>query len=159
MAALIADGQFKTRRPLASHHVMVIEVDGTQLLFMAVQYAKERRQFGRPIAKFQAVQHMLANMRMRLEAARMALYRVGWIKEQGESAMMEASVAKLFISEHGLQCANDAVQIHGGYGYMREYIVEAGYRDAKLGTIGEGTSEVQRMIIARQLLDLRGVVR
>lgn len=124
-------------------------------LDVTIQYAKERKQFGKPIAKFQAVQHMLADMKVRIEAARLALYRVGWKKELDQPAMLEASLAKLFISENGLRSADEAVQIHGGYGYMREYEVEAGYRDAKLGTIGAGTSEVQRMIISKMLLNTR----
>ena len=124
-------------------------------LDITVQYAKERHQFKRPIAKFQAVQHMLADMKMRLEAARLALYRVGWLKEQDISAMIEAAMAKLFISESGLKSADEAIQIHGGYGYMKEYEVESAYRDGKLGTIGAGTSEVQRMIISKSLINTK----
>jgi len=120
-----------------------------------VQYAKERRQFGRPIAEFQAMQHKLAEMMIWVESSRMALYRVATLKDSGQPAMLEASIAKLFMSEVGLKLADHAVQVHGGYGYMREYAAERHYRDAKLGTIGAGTSEVQRMIISKMLLDIK----
>lgn len=120
-----------------------------------VQYAKERKQFGKPIARFQAVQNMLSEMKVSVDAAKMALYRVGWLKEQNLPAMLEASIAKLFISEVGLRASDLAVQVHGGYGYMKEYDVERGYRDSKLGTIGAGTSEVQRMIISKMLLNTK----
>jgi len=120
-----------------------------------IKYAKQRQQFGRPIAEFQAIQHKLADMKVALEASRLLVYRVGCMKDKGIPAMLEASIAKLYISEVGLKVADDAVQIHGGYGYMKEYRVERGYRDAKIGTLGAGTSEIQRMIISRIILDLK----
>ncbi|PIU68941.1 MAG: acyl-CoA dehydrogenase [Armatimonadetes bacterium CG07_land_8_20_14_0_80_40_9] len=120
-----------------------------------IKYAKQRQQFGRPIAEFQAIQHKLADMKVALEASRLLVYRVGCMKDKGIPAMLEASIAKLYISEVGLKVADDAVQIHGGYGYMKEYPVERGYRDAKIGTLGAGTSEIQRMIISRIILDLK----
>lgn len=119
----------------------------------ATRYAKERKQFGRPIADFQAVKRMLANMKITTEAARVLLYRACYLKEQGQPAMLEASMLKLFASEKALVAINDALQIHGGYGYMHEYPVEWAYRDAKLGTIGGGTSEVQRNIIAKVIFE------
>jgi len=122
---------------------------------LCAKYAKERRQFDRPIAEFQAVQMKLAEMRMIHAAARQIMYKVAWMKMNNMPAMVEASIAKLFISEAGLKFSDHAVQIHGGYGYMKEYPVERGYRDAKLGTIGGGTSEIQRMIISRLMLNLK----
>ncbi len=120
-----------------------------------IKYAKERRQFNRPIAEFQAIQHKLADMKVSLEAAKLLVYKVAWMKDNRIPAMMEASIAKLFVSEFGMRAAEEAVQIHGGYGYMKEYPVERGFRDAKLGTIGGGTSEIQRTIISRLLLKLK----
>jgi alkylation response protein AidB-like acyl-CoA dehydrogenase len=122
------------------------------ILEECIKYAKERKQFGQPIANFQAIQHKLADMKVALEASRMLIYRVAWMKERGQSAMLEASIAKLFITEQMVKMANDAVQIFGGYGYIHDYPVERAYRDAKLGTIGAGTSEVQKMIIVSELL-------
>lgn len=122
------------------------------LLEQCVEYAKNRRQFGQPIASFQAIQHKLADMKVALEASRLLVYRVAWMKERGQSAMLEASIAKLFVTEQMLKVANDAVQIFGGYGYIHEYPVERAYRDAKLGTLGAGTSEVQKMVIISELL-------
>ncbi|HOC91992.1 MAG TPA: acyl-CoA dehydrogenase family protein [bacterium] len=118
----------------------------------SIKYAKERVQFNRPIAQFQAIQEKIANMKIAVEGARMALYRVAWMKDNNIPAMLEACLAKLFMSEVGLKVADDGVQIHGGYGYMREYPVERNYRDVKLGTIGAGTSEVQRQVIGKMLL-------
>lgn len=118
----------------------------------AVRYAKERRQFGRPIADFQAIQFKLADMAMEIELARTAVLKAAWLKDQGRPYGKEAAVAKLFASETAVRAANQAIQIHGGYGYMREYQVERYWRDAKLTEIGEGTSEVQRLVIARSLL-------
>jgi len=118
-------------------------------------YARDRQQFGRPIAEFQAVQSKLAEMRMYHAAAKQIMYKVAWMKMNNLPAMLEASIAKLFISEMGLRFADHAVQIHGGYGYMREYPVERGYRDAKLGTLGGGTSEVQRNIISHLIINLK----
>ncbi len=121
-----------------------------------LKYSKERHQFGRPIASFQAIQHKLANMKVAIEGCRWLVYRVAWMKQNSIPAMMEASVAKLFLSECAMRMAEEAVQIHGGYGYIKEYPVERGFRDAKLATIGGGTSEIQRLIISRMLLNLPG---
>lgn len=124
------------------------------VLDTCVKYATERVQFERPIADFQAIQFKLADMRVALEAAKLLVYRVAWMKEKGLPAMMEACMAKLFVSEAAVRVAEEAVQIHGGYGYIKEFPVERFFRDAKLYTIGAGTSEVQRMQIARLTLGL-----
>jgi butyryl-CoA dehydrogenase len=118
----------------------------------AVAYAKERRQFGRPIAEFQATQWKIADMATRIQAGRLLTYRAAWIRDQGRRHTKEASVAKLFASETAMWAATQAVQIYGGYGYIQDYPVERHFRDAKITEIYEGTSEVQRMVIARQLL-------
>ncbi|MBS8264935.1 acyl-CoA dehydrogenase [Mesobacillus boroniphilus] len=115
----------------------------------ALQYAKERQQFGRQISQFQAIQFKLADMAMKIELARNMVYKAAWLKDQGRPFSKEASMCKLYASEIAMEVADQAVQIHGGYGYMREYEVERYMRDAKLLEIGEGTSEVQRMVIAR----------
>jgi alkylation response protein AidB-like acyl-CoA dehydrogenase len=117
-----------------------------------VSYAKERRQFDRPIASFQAIQHKLADMKVVIEAMRLLIYRVAWLKDQGKGINpVEAAVAKLYVGELGMKAAHDAVQIHGGYGFMHEYPVERLYRDTRLGSIGGGTSEIMRLIIARSI--------
>jgi alkylation response protein AidB-like acyl-CoA dehydrogenase len=118
----------------------------------AVRYAKERIQFGRPIAEHQAVQFMLADMAMRIDAARVLVHRAAWRKDRGLSFKREASMAKLYASEASSFVTNKAVQIHGGYGYISEYPVGRMLRDAKVTEIGEGTSEIQRMVIARDVL-------
>lgn len=117
----------------------------------ALQYAKERKQFGTSISKFQAIQFKLADMAMKIELARNMVYKAAWLKDQGRSFTKEASMCKLYASEICTEVANQAVQIHGGYGYMKEYEVERYLRDGKLTEIGEGTSEVQRLVIARQI--------
>ena len=117
-----------------------------------IEYAKERKQFGRPIGKFQAVAFKIADMKCLLDTSRLLVYRVAWMKDQNIPAMMEACVCKLFVTESSFKVANEAVQIFGGYGYIREYPVERTLRDAKLGTIGAGTSEIQKMIISRLLM-------
>ncbi|MED5051402.1 acyl-CoA dehydrogenase [Anoxybacillus sp. UARK-01] len=117
----------------------------------ALQYAKERTQFGQSISKFQAIQFKLADMAMEIELARNMVYKAAWLKDQGKPFTKEASFAKLFASEAGFRICNQAIQIHGGYGYMKEYGVERHLRDIKLMEIGEGTSEIQRLVIARQL--------
>lgn len=117
----------------------------------ASRYARERYQFGRPIAAFQAISFRLADMATRIELARWAVYRAAWMRDRGIPHTKEAAMAKLFASETAMDAARDAVQIHGGYGYTKEYPVERYFRDAKLLEIGEGTSEVLRMVIARQL--------
>ena len=118
----------------------------------ARDYAKERRQFGRPIASFQAIQWKLADMATRIEAARLLTYRAAHLKDRGVRMTREASMAKLYASEIAVRAADDCVQIHGGYGFVKDYPAEKYFRDVKLLTIGEGTSEIQRLVIARQLL-------
>jgi alkylation response protein AidB-like acyl-CoA dehydrogenase len=116
------------------------------------RYAKERVQFDRPIADFQAIQHMLADMATELDAARLLVWRAAWMQDQGRKTTLESSVAKYYAARATTRACNAAVQIHGGYGYTREFDVERYLRDAKLGEIGEGTNEVQKMVIARELL-------
>ena len=123
----------------------------------ASAYAKERRQFDRPIGSFQGVAFKIADMATEIDAARLMVYRAAWLKDQGRSYSTEAAMAKLFASEVAFRATNAAVQVHGGYGYITEYRVERYLRDAKLTEIGEGTSQVQRLVIARKLLDLRVV--
>jgi len=117
----------------------------------ALAHAKERHQFGRPISKFQAIQFKLADMATQIEMARMGIYRAAWLKDQGQPFTKESAMAKLFASEVAVKAALEAIQIFGGYGYIKEYPVERYLRDAKLMEIGEGTSEIQRLVIARQL--------
>lgn len=117
----------------------------------ALQYAHERKQFGHSLSQFQAIQFKLADMAMKIELARNMVYKAAWLKDQGRPFTKEASMCKLYASEVCVEIANQAVQIHGGYGYMKEYHVERYLRDAKLLEIGEGTSEIQRMVIARQI--------
>jgi butyryl-CoA dehydrogenase len=117
----------------------------------ALAYAKERKQFGKSISSFQAIQFKLADMSMEVELARNMVYKAAWLKDEDKSFSKEAAYAKLYATETAFRAANQAIQIHGGYGYMREYEVERYLRDAKLLEIGEGTSEIQRMVIARQL--------
>jgi len=118
----------------------------------AVKYSKEREQFGKPLAKFQAIQWMLADMETEIQAARFLVYSAAVIKKEGKRFSKEAAMAKLYASEVAYRAVNKAVQIHGGYGYTREYAVERYFRDQKITEIYEGTSEVQRMVIARDLL-------
>jgi alkylation response protein AidB-like acyl-CoA dehydrogenase len=118
----------------------------------ALRYSKLRKQFGRPISEFQAIQHKLVDMAVDIDAARLLNYRAAWMLDRGQRVTRESSMAKLFASEAAVRIANEAVQIHGGYGFIKDYPVEKFYRDVKLCTIGEGTSEIQRMVIARQLL-------
>ena len=118
----------------------------------AVKYAKEREQFGKPIADFQAIQFKLADMATQIDAARMLTLRAAWLKDNGKKVTKESAMAKLYASEVAVRCGEEAVQIHGGYGYTKDYPAEKYWRDAKLCTIGEGTSEIQRIVIAKQLL-------
>lgn len=118
----------------------------------ATSYSKEREQFGRPICKFQAIQFMLADMAMRVDAARLLTLRSAWAKDAGKPFSLEAATAKLYASETANWVADKALQIHGGYGYMKEYVVERLYRDARITEIYEGTSEIQRLVISGQLL-------
>lgn len=120
----------------------------------AARYAKERRAFGEPIAHFQAIQWMLADAATEIDAARFMVYRAAWLKGRGERYTKEAAMAKLFATEVSERVCRNAIQIHGGYGYSREFPVERIYRDTRLMTIGEGTSEIQRLVIARFLLGL-----
>ncbi len=120
----------------------------------ARSYAKERRQFGQPIAAFQAIQWKLADNATRIEAARLLTYRAAYMKDRGVRTTRESSMAKLYSSEIAVKAADDCVQIHGGYGFVKDYPAEKYFRDVKLVTIGEGTSEIQRLVIARQLLGL-----
>ena len=148
----------------AGFHQMLSTLDGGRLSIAAMglgcaqgaydaalQYAQERKQFGKCIKKFQAVGFKLADMAMKIEAARNMLYKACWLKEQGRAYEKLAAMSKLYCSELAREVSNEAVQIHGGYGLMREYHVERFYRDAKLLEIGEGTSEVQRIVISRHI--------
>lgn len=117
----------------------------------SMKYASERKQFGKPIGDFQAIEHKMVNMAVEIDAARLLVHRAAWKKDQGKNFTKEASMAKLFASEMAERAALDAVQIHGGYGYTKEYHVERFLRDVKLMTIGEGTSEIQRLILAREI--------
>ena len=118
----------------------------------ALRYAKLRKQFGRPISEFQAIQHKLVDMATEIDAARLLNYRAAWMLDHGRRVTKESAMAKLFASEAAVRIANEALQIHGGYGFIKDYPAEKYYRDVKLCTIGEGTSEIQRLVIARQLL-------
>jgi alkylation response protein AidB-like acyl-CoA dehydrogenase len=115
----------------------------------AVRYARDRRQFGQSIGKFQSVSNRIADMKVRLETARLILYKVAWLKKEGKSAVMEAAIAKLFLSEAFVSSSEDAMRIRGGYGYMTEFEVERDLRDAYGGVFYSGTSDIQRQIIAR----------
>ncbi|MCF6137951.1 acyl-CoA dehydrogenase [Pseudalkalibacillus berkeleyi] len=117
----------------------------------ALAYAQERKQFGQSLSKFQATQFKLADMAMKIELARTQVYKAAWLKDQGRKFAKEASMAKLYASEICMEVCTEAIQIHGGYGYMKDYHVERFYRDGRLLEIGEGTSEVQRMVIAREI--------
>jgi alkylation response protein AidB-like acyl-CoA dehydrogenase len=118
----------------------------------AVNYAREREAFGKPIAEQQAIQWMLADAATEIEVARTMLYKAAWLKEQGRNYNKEAAMAKMYATEMAERVCRNAIQIHGGYGYSSEYPVERIYRDARLMTIGEGTSEIQRIVIARHVL-------
>ncbi len=118
----------------------------------ALKYSKQRKQFGRPISDFQAIQWKLADMVTEIDAARMLTYRAASMKDAGMKTTLESSMAKLYTSEVAVRVANEGVQIHGGYGFIKDYPAEKFYRDVKLCTIGEGTSEIQRLVIARQIL-------
>ncbi len=120
----------------------------------ALRYAGQRSQFGQTIASFEAIQWKLADMATRVEAARLLVYRAAYLKDVGRRMTVESAVAKLYASEMAVRAAEDCVQIHGGYGFVKDYPAEKYYRDVKLATIGEGTSEIQRLVIARHLLGL-----
>ena len=123
----------------------------------SIPYAQQREQFGRPIGSFQGVAFMVADMATEIEAARHLVYRAAWLKDQGRDYGLAAAQAKLFASEVSSRATNNGIQIHGGYGYVTDYPVERFMRDAKLTEIGEGTSQVQRLVIARRILNLRVV--
>ena len=123
----------------------------------AVPYAQTREQFGRPIGTFQGVAFLIADMATEIEAARQMVWRAAWLKDQGRDFALAAAQAKLFASEVSSRATNAAIQVHGGYGYVEEYKVERFFRDAKLTEIGEGTSQIQRLVIARRILGLRVV--
>ena len=118
----------------------------------SLKYAKERRQFGKPLAEFQAIQWKLSEMATQTEAARLLTYRAAYLNNKGKEITLESSIAKYFASEIAVQATSEAIQIHGGYGFIKDFPVEKLYRDVKLCTIGEGTSEVQKMVIAKNLL-------
>ncbi|HZR26488.1 MAG TPA: acyl-CoA dehydrogenase family protein [Vicinamibacterales bacterium] len=118
----------------------------------ALHYSRERRAFGKLISSFQAIQWKLADAATKIEAARLLTYRAAYLKDKGERTTLQASMAKLYASEIAVRVADDCVQIHGGYGFVKDYAAEKFFRDVKLTTIGEGTSEIQRLVIARQLL-------
>jgi hypothetical protein len=118
----------------------------------SLKYSKQRHQFGHPICDFQAIQWKLADMAMEIEAARLLIWRACWMKDNNLKTTLESSYAKLYAGEVAVRAANECVQIHGGYGFIKDYPAEKFYRDVKLCTIGEGTSEIQRLVIARQLL-------
>jgi alkylation response protein AidB-like acyl-CoA dehydrogenase len=121
-------------------------------LELALRYAQERKTFGKPIAEHQAIQFKLADMATQVEAARLLTLRAARLKDAGERSDLEAGMAKLFASEAGKFCVEESFRIHGGYGYSKEYEIERLYRDAPLLLIGEGTSEIQRMVIGKKLL-------
>ena len=118
----------------------------------ALSYSRERRQFDQPISSFQAIQWYLADMATQIEASRLLTYRAAMMKDRGQNVTKESSMAKLYAGETSVWVADRAVQIFGGYGFIKDFPVEKFYRDVKLCTIGEGTSEIQRLVIARQLL-------
>jgi len=128
-------------------------------LEVATSYALGRKQFGHAIAEFQAVQFKIAEMAMKVDAAQLLIWRAASLRDSGREHTVQSSMAKLFAGEAAVEIALEALQIHGGYGYVKEYPVERYLRDSKLGTIGEGTSEVQKLVIARGLLGLKGMVR
>ena len=118
---------------------------------LALKYSKERKQFGKPISKFQAIAFKLADMATKIELARNLLYKACWLCQTGQKFSKEAAMAKLYCSEIAKEVADDAVQIHGGYGLMKEFEVERFYRDQRLLQIGEGTSEIQKIVISRHI--------
>ena len=120
----------------------------------SVKYAKEREQFGRPIASFQLVQAMIADMVLKTDASRMLVWRAGWLKDMGRANTTETSIAKLHATEAAVECANTAIQVHGGAGYVDDHPVERYFRDARVTTLYEGTSQVQKLIIGRELLNM-----
>jgi len=138
------------RSCLFACHLGVME----RQLETCIKYARERQQFGQPIGKFQSIANKIADMKTRIELARLILYKVGWLKAKGEKGLLDGAIAKLFVSESFVKSSLDAIQIHGGYGYMTDFEVERDLRDSLASTIYSGTSEIQRDTIARWLLEL-----
>ncbi|OGO23640.1 MAG: acyl-CoA dehydrogenase [Chloroflexi bacterium RBG_16_50_9] len=138
------------RSCLFASHLGVME----RQLETCINYAKERRQFGQPIGKFQSISNKIADMKARIELSRLILYKIGWLKSRGEKGLLEAAIAKLYVSESFVKSSLDAIQIHGGYGYMTDFEVERDLRDSVASTIYSGTSEIQRNTISRWLLGL-----
>ncbi len=124
----------------------------------SVNYAKEREQFGKPIASFQLVQAMIADMVLKTDASRMLVWRAGWLKDQGRPNTLETSIAKLHATEASLECANLAIQVHGGAGYVDDHPVERYFRDARVTTLYEGTSQIQKLIIGRAMTGINALV-
>jgi alkylation response protein AidB-like acyl-CoA dehydrogenase len=124
----------------------------------SVKYAKEREQFGKPIASFQLVQAMIADMVLKTDASRMLVWRAGWLKDQGRPSTLETSIAKLHATEASLECANLAIQVHGGAGYVDDHPVERYFRDARVTTLYEGTSQIQKLIIGRAMTGINALV-
>jgi hypothetical protein len=124
----------------------------------SVKYAKEREQFGRPIASFQLIQAMIAEMRVRTDAARLLVWRAGWLKDTGQPNTAETSIAKLYASESAVWCANEAIQLHGGAGYADDHPVERHFRDVRVTTLYEGTSQIQKLIIGRAETGINALV-
>ena len=124
----------------------------------SVRYAKEREQFGRPIASFQLVQGMIADMVLKTDASRMLVWRAGWLKDKGMPNTLETSIAKLHATEASLECANLAIQVHGGAGYVDDHPVERYFRDARVTTLYEGTSQIQKLIIGRAMTGIGALV-
>lgn len=127
---------------------------GQGALDASVKYSKERRQFGKALSDFQGIQFKLSDMATELDASRLLVMRAAWMKDQGKDINLSASMAKYYASEAATRATNEAIQVHGGYGFIKEFPVEKLYRDVKLMTIGEGTSEVQKMVIARNILNM-----
>ena len=151
------EGFYQTMRTLDGGRVGIGALSvglGQAALDASIKYAKEREAFGQPIANFQAIGNMIADSAMELEAARLLVLRAAWIKDQGKRFTLEAAQAKLFATEAADRACWKAIQIHGGAGYLKDFPVERYYRDNRLMLIGEGTSEIQRMIIARDILKL-----
>jgi alkylation response protein AidB-like acyl-CoA dehydrogenase len=124
----------------------------------SVRYSKERQQFGRPIASFQLVQAMIANMVVETDAARMLVWRAGYLKDSGKPNTTETSIAKLYATEAAIRCANNAIQVHGGSGYVDDYPVERYLRDVRVTTLYEGTSQIQQLIIGRAVTGINALV-
>jgi alkylation response protein AidB-like acyl-CoA dehydrogenase len=124
----------------------------------SVSYATERQQFGRPIASFQLVQGMIADMVLKTDASRMLVWRAGWLKDRGMANTLETSIAKLHATEAAVECANLAIQVHGGAGYVDDHPVERYFRDVRVTTLYEGTSQIQKLIIGRAMTGINALV-